>query len=119
MAHGGRRPGAGRKPGSRNGFTKERLAKAEASAAAVLEAMPEAFAGDAHALLMTVYKDPSNPIDLRVDAAKAAIRFEKPALSNVEAKVTQTIQDLREEDLDAEIRAAASAAGLLAGATEH
>lgn len=119
MPRGGARPGAGRRPGSKNGVTKERLARVQEKHEAIATAIPEAFAGDAHALLMTVYKDPSNPIDLRVDAAKAAIRFEKPALSNVEAKVTQTIQDLREDELDAEIRAAASAAGLLAGATEH
>lgn len=119
MPVGGRRPGAGRPKGATNKRTREMQAAARETAETILATVPSAFEGDAHALLMTVYKDPSNPIDLRVDAAKAAIRFEKPALSNVEAKVTQTIQDLREEDLDAEIRAAASAAGLLAGATEH
>jgi hypothetical protein len=38
------------------------------------------FKGDAHAFLMMVYKDPSLPLALRLDAAKAAITFEKPAL---------------------------------------
>jgi hypothetical protein len=38
------------------------------------------FKGDAHAFLMMVYKDPSLPLALRLDAAKAAIPFEKPAL---------------------------------------
>jgi len=39
------------------------------------------FKGDAHAFLMMVYKDPSLPLALRLDAAKAAIPFEKPALA--------------------------------------
>jgi hypothetical protein len=43
---------------------------------------------DAHALLVSVYKDPSQPLDLRIDAAKAAIPFEKPRLSSFDGKVT-------------------------------
>jgi hypothetical protein len=38
------------------------------------------FRGDAHALLRTIYTDPRVPMELRVDAAKSAIRFERPAL---------------------------------------
>ena len=38
--------------------------------------------GDAHAYLMSVYKDPLKPENLRIDAAKAAIRYERPALSH-------------------------------------
>ena len=41
----------------------------------------DVFQGDAHAFLMMVYKDPSLPLALRLDAAKAAIPFEKPALA--------------------------------------
>jgi hypothetical protein len=40
----------------------------------------EWFRGDAHALLRSVYTDPRWPIDMRIDAAKSAIRFERPAL---------------------------------------
>lgn len=36
---------------------------------------------DAHALLVAAYRHPDLPIDIRLDAAKAAIKFEKPALS--------------------------------------
>jgi hypothetical protein len=57
-----------------------------AAAAAIEEAIPDAFAGDAHALFMTIYKDPTNDISLRLDAAKAAIRYEKPAMSSVQAE---------------------------------
>jgi hypothetical protein len=41
----------------------------------------ELFEGDAHAFLMLTYKDKSLPHNLRLDAAKVAIRFEKPALN--------------------------------------
>jgi hypothetical protein len=44
-----------------------------------------AFEGDAHSLLIAVYKDQSQPIELRLEAAKAAIRFEKPALAALDA----------------------------------
>jgi hypothetical protein len=46
----------------------------------------KAFDGDSHALLMAVYKNVDYPMELRMDAAKAAIRFEKPALSSVDGK---------------------------------
>ena len=39
------------------------------------------FEGDAHALLQATYKDKRNPIELRVDAAKAAAPYEKPRLN--------------------------------------
>jgi hypothetical protein len=47
----------------------------------------DAFDGDAHALLMAIYKDAAQPIELRMDAAKAAIGYEKPRLAAVEGKV--------------------------------
>ena len=58
----------------------------EASARAIEAALPQGFSGDAHALLVSVYKDESRDIHLRIDAAKAAIRYEKPALSATELK---------------------------------
>jgi hypothetical protein len=66
-------------------------AAVEQSAAVLHDAIPDAFTGDAHAFLMSVYKDPSKPESLRVDAAKAAIRFEKPSLSSVAANVSSGI----------------------------
>jgi hypothetical protein len=77
----GRKTG-GRKKGTPNKATAERAAAVAAAAAAIGEAIPDAFAGDAHALLMAVYKNPALPIELRADAAKAAVRFEKPALAS-------------------------------------
>lgn len=61
--------------------------QAAARAAQHLESIiPNAFDGDAHALLMAVYKDPSKEWNLRIDAAKAAIRYEKPALATTTLK---------------------------------
>ncbi len=77
----------GRPPGARNRRTVEAETVAKANAAAIAEALPGAFTGDAHALLMTVYKDPSMEWPLRLDAAKKAIHFEKPALAQVDQAV--------------------------------
>jgi len=45
---------------------------AERVAAVLSEA---AFEGDAHALLMAVYRDTGQPIELRIEAARAAIGY--------------------------------------------
>lgn len=87
MPRGGSRPGAGRKAGAKNKRTVELEAATQVAAGKIAEAIDGAFAGDAHALLMTVYKDPAQEWPIRIDAAKAAIRFEKPALANIEQTV--------------------------------
>lgn len=76
----------GRKPGSKNKRTTELDAAAKAAAEAISQALGRAFEGDAHAFLMAVYKNDAYPVDVRIDAAKAAIRFEKPTLASLEAK---------------------------------
>ena len=92
----------GNRPGRPLGAKNRRTAAVEAAAKAAAEvieaAMPGAFEGDAHAFLMAVYKDPKQPLDLRVDAAKSAIRYEKPALSTVDVTslnehVVHTVSD--------------------------
>lgn len=45
------------------------------------------FSKDAHALLMSVYKDESQPIALRLQATKVAIGYEKPRLAAINANV--------------------------------
>ena len=40
--------------------------------------VPGAFEGNSHALLMSIYKDPTMPIATRMDAAKASLPYEKP-----------------------------------------
>ena len=73
----GSKPGerrGGRKAGTPNKRTMERENAARETVTKVTQAMTaaelEPFHGDAHALLITVYKDPSQPMDLRLDAAK-------------------------------------------------
>ena len=56
-----------------------------------------AFDGDAHALLMAVYKDPSHMLKDRLAAATAAIGYEKPKLASIEGNVKSdvTVTDKR------------------------
>jgi hypothetical protein len=90
----------GRPPGAKNKRTVAVEAAAKVVAAAISESLPESFAGDAHALLMTVYKDPSQDMELRLDAAKAAIRYEKPALAAIDHTGEFTvIRDISDEPL--------------------
>src|SRR5690349_18764036 len=83
---GGRRAGT---PNKRTTVRIEAMTAAEAEMASRLaEATdyvpapePEFFRGDAHSLLRLVYRDPRFPMETRIDCAKAAIRFERPALT--------------------------------------
>jgi hypothetical protein len=43
----------------------------------------DAFEGDAHALLMAVYMNPKIDLDMRIEAAKAALPYEKPRLQAI------------------------------------
>jgi hypothetical protein len=78
----------GRKRGVKNKRTVA-LERAQAVTAIKIEDAlgPQAFPGDAHAFLMAVYKDEAQGIELRVQAAKAAIGYEKPRLTAVDSKV--------------------------------
>jgi hypothetical protein len=78
----GPKPGTVRKTGGRKKGTPNRRTQAlrqqmQATAEAVSAVVPNAFDGDSHALLVAIYKDPSHPIELRLDAAKAAIGYER------------------------------------------
>ena len=42
---------------------------------------------DAHSLLRMVYLDPARPIEVRIDAAKAAIGYELPKLNAIDARI--------------------------------
>lgn len=87
---GTRAPGlrGGRVIGQKNKRT-EALEAASKRAQRIAESLlgDDAFIADAHALLCMVYKNCEYPIELRVDAAKAAIGYEKPRLAAVMAKV--------------------------------
>lgn len=109
----------GRPRGTPNRKTVEQKAAVARVAELIESQIPEAFTGDAHAFLMTVYKDVSIELPIRIDAAKAAVRFEKPMLSAVEAKVAMTVEDLDEAQLNAEILREGTAAGLISGGSTH
>lgn len=75
----------GRPKGAKSRRTVEREQQLAVTAAKAEEALgPGAFDGDAHALLVLTYKDTLLSIDTRLDAAKAAIPYEKPKLAAVE-----------------------------------
>jgi hypothetical protein len=91
----GSRPGerrGGRKPGTRNRRTQEREQALAAVSVKIADTLgPAGFNGDAHALLMSVYRDSNQPLSMRIEAAKAALPYEKPRLSNVDAKIESTV----------------------------
>ena len=89
------------------------MAKAAVVAQAIEAVMPGAFEGDAHAFLMSIYKDPTQETPIRVQAASKAIGYEKPALSSVEAKVGLSYDDMTEEQLNEIILRDGAAIGLL------
>ena len=92
MTQGGRRDGSGRPEGLKNRRTVELEAKQREAAATLAAVLPDAFDGDAHALLMLVSKDRRQPIDLRLEAAGKAIRYEKPALATIDMSTTGSVR---------------------------
>ena len=92
----------GRPKGRKNKRTRETEAAARAAAEAIGLAVPGAFEGDAHAYLMAVYKDPSQPVELRLEAAGKAIRYEKPALASIENTGAIRYEVSREPELTME-----------------
>src|SRR5262249_711573 len=82
-AAGGPKTG-GRKKGKPNTRAVGREAAMRAAAEQIGELIPEAFAGDAHAFLMAVYKNPKLDLRVRIDAAGKALAYEKPRLAGVE-----------------------------------
>lgn len=89
----------GRPKGAKNKRTEERQAALQQAAVVIEQALPQAFHGDSHALLMQIYKDENRDIALRLDAAKAAIGYEKPRLAavDVKAEVDATVEVSRIE----------------------
>jgi hypothetical protein len=78
----------GRQKGTPNKRTQEREAAVQDAARKLETLIPNAFEGDSHAFLVSVYKDPAHPIERRLDAAKAAIPYERPRLSTTELNGT-------------------------------
>lgn len=83
----------GRPVGATNKRTRElenKVRSAQALAEKYLnETLEEgftAFEWDAHTWLCVLYKDPRQPPEIRMDAAKAAIAYEKPKLAAIAIK---------------------------------
>jgi hypothetical protein len=74
MAQGGKRVGAGRKPGTRNKRTEEQVAAVEASGLMPLDYM------------LTVMRNESEDALRRLDAAKSAAPYVHARLSSIEHK---------------------------------
>lgn len=113
--HGGKRPGAGRPKGVKAKRTLKYEAELREAEEKIKKALGnKAFEGDAHTLLMAVYKNQDLPLPIRLDAAKAAIKFEKPALQATTVQHSNQIGDLTDEQLDAFIleRARSAAPGI-------
>ena len=75
MRHGGSRPGAGRKPGTINRFSKDLLEKASQSGLLPVDYM------------LGVMRDESLDSRLRIDAAKAAAPYVHQKLSAISVDV--------------------------------
>src|ERR1700745_2087629 len=96
----GSKPGerrGGRQKGTPNKKTAEQKAAIQAAVEKVVGELPEVFEGDSYAFLATIYKDKQQPIGGRMDAAKTAIAYERPRLSNVEM-TTRSLDRLTDED---------------------
>src|SRR5262249_18850588 len=90
--HGGSRPGAGRKPGSRdmvNRFTK--LEHIRDTVTEYLKTNDVAiFPGDSLDLAISIYKNENLPIQMRLHACALALPFERPRLT-ASATVTRHV----------------------------
>jgi hypothetical protein len=94
----------GRKKGTPNRITRARREALLRVEEQLAQTMGEAFTADAHALLVAIYKDPSQPLIMRLDAAKAAIGYEKPKLSAVDASVNGVIGQYTAQPIPVERR---------------
>ena len=85
----------GRPPGAKNKRTREReIALAEA-AVKLREVMGDTFDGDAHALMTMLYQDQSLPLELRLDAAKAAAPYTEAEAVRGRAQAVKVAEALR------------------------
>lgn len=109
---GGARPGSGRKKGSKNTSTIKREESLKLAVELVTTMTPNCFEGDSHALLMAVYKNQDLPLATRLDAAKAAICFEKPRLGSTNLSVDdkRTPEQFTDAELEAYLRASSTRA---------
>ena len=101
----------GRKKGSLNKTTIARQAAVRHAEARMAANMPEGFKGDAHALLVAIYQDTSLPLPICLDAAKAAVKFEKPVLAATTFTKPDPLVDLTVDQLSELLRYCEMATG--------
>ena len=80
MAHGGKRPGAGRKAGSPNRASQERQERIAATGQTPLDYM------------IAVMRDETQPPERRDDMAKASAPYVHPRLASTEVKSESTVR---------------------------
>jgi hypothetical protein len=87
----GSRPGerrGGRQRGTKNRRTIAReRAQADIADRIARTLGPNAFEGDAHTLLRSIYMDIAQPMEMRLEAARACLPFERPRLAAVQARI--------------------------------
>ena len=88
--YGGRRPGAGRRPGSRNRRTREAMAAAQQGISPL-------------DYLMSVYRNPAIELEYRIDAAKAAAPYVHSRLSSIEVQADTDVRTLTDEQIRREL----------------
>jgi len=80
----------GRRRGSLNRKTRTRIQETRRAAEAMANQDGSGiFAGDAHALLMAMYKNESFAAEFRAHCAGMALKFEKPALAATDSTLRQ------------------------------
>jgi hypothetical protein len=91
----------GRKAGTPNKRTVA-LQAATVTAAEQIDAVlgSDAFDGDALAFLMLVYRDPRQPAGLRLEAAKAALPYQRPRIASIAGKgENDDLKEMSREEL--------------------
>jgi hypothetical protein len=116
MARGGKRPGAGRPKGTTGVHRLKQ--NAEKSIGRAVQRMKRArariFDGDAHAFLVSVYRNEDLELDPRIKAAGLALAYERPRL----ASTTLTVRrpgDMTDEEIAAAIADTRAQAAALRG----
>ena len=89
----------GRPPGSKNKSTLKREEEQKKVKELIENGLEMPFDGDAHAYLMKIYKDGTQPVDRRIDAASKAIRYEIPALQAINQQNSIDVTELTDDQL--------------------
>jgi hypothetical protein len=93
----GPRPGHGRPPGVVLGKKRRRELRRAAALSEAVHGEAPWFDGDSLAFFQSIYRDPSQPTELKLVAARAAAPYERPALAATHVQIeTQPVMS-REE----------------------